>query len=145
MGKALPKLLKFFRNSLKTANPACWRSHRRRAAPKKDGAVPCDKPDWDIEAEQVAGRLLREILGERSAELDRQGYLDVHSYLFPDIFYRLRMRQPIEVYDTNGVPKPCRIGVVVGQHVPPSDEFLAKLLWLQTDEARLLATANRVE
>lgn len=141
----MPKLLKFFHDSLKRANPACWRSHCRQVIVKKDGAVPCDKADWDIEAEQVADRLLREILGERYAELDRQGYIDVHSYLFPDIVYRLRMRQPIEVYDTNGAPKPCRICVVVGQRVPPSDEFLAKLLWLQTDEARLLATANRVE
>ena len=140
MANALSNLLGFFKVPLRLVSNTSQRLRRARLL-KKD----CENTGWDVEAEQVADRLLRDVLGDRYSEFQRLGYLDVRSRLFPDVVYRLRMARPIEVRGVDRFPRQCRICVVVGERVPPSDELLAKLLWLQTDEARLLAVANRVE
>lgn len=97
----------------------------------------------DRAAEANADQLLRELLGDSYIELAQQGHVDVQSAQYPSRFYRLRMGQPIEVYEDGG-RQARRLCVVAGEHVPAEDEFLMKLLWLRTDEKCLLAIANPV-
>lgn len=95
------------------------------------------------EAEEVAERLLEELLGPAYTQLTLQGYVEIPSSLDPDIVYRLRRQQPIEVYK-RGRRERHRLCVIPSEPLPAADELLVKLLWLQTNEKRVLATANRL-
>jgi hypothetical protein len=96
-------------------------------------------------AEEAARQLLREVLAEQSAELDRLGYVDVSSGLFPGVVYRLRPRAPIEVYDGYGERKLARLCVIHSGGLPAADRLLASLLWLRADEASFLKIARRMD
>ncbi|MHB1414536.1 MAG: hypothetical protein ACYC1C_04725 [Chloroflexota bacterium] len=97
------------------------------------------------QSEATAQRLLCEILGDRSEQLQRQGHLDVHSSLFPSIVYRLHPQNPIEVYDSQASCKLARLCVAHAGQLPPADRLLAKALWLKADEAAFLKIARRID
>jgi len=99
--------------------------------------------EQQIESNEVAERLLKEVLGAAHAELVQQGYIDVLSSLSGNTVYRLRIREPIEVYK-NGRREAGRLCVVARERVPAADELLVKVLWLRTSEAEFLAIGNRI-
>ena len=122
------------------SRPTCWAGD-----PTDEQVVlPVDvRAVFPREAQQVAERLLQEVLGTSYVLFRQQGYIDFRSSLYPDIVYRLRRQQPIEVYK-RGRREAHRLCVLPREPLPAADELLVKLLWLRTNEARLLATANRV-
>ena len=108
-----------------------------------DGDDSGDRHHFEDEANARADQMLRDELGPQYTVLTRQGFIDVPSTLFRNTNYRLRLRRPIEVFK-NGRRQPWRLCIVSMERVPPADELLMKLLWLQANEEYVLTTANRV-
>jgi|GEM_PF-3988400 len=107
-------------------------------------ALPVDvRRVFPKEAEEVAERLLQEVLGPSYAQLQEQGYIDLPSRLHPGVVYRLRRQQPIEVF-RGGRREGYRVCVIPSEALPAADELLVKLLWLQANEAQVLAVGNRI-
>ena len=96
---------------------------------------------------QRAENTLRLFLGPQHALLERQGFLDVSSGLYPGRVYRLR-RDPQRRYERrvrvfeNGVYQKdfC---IVRAQSVPEADQYMSVFFGLIADERRILSVVQR--
>jgi len=96
---------------------------------------------------QRAENTLRLFLGPQHALLERQGFLDVSSGLYPGRVYRLR-RDPqrryerrVRVFEQNRyVNDFC---IVRAQSVPEADQFMSVYFGLIADERRILSVVQR--
>lgn len=102
-----------------------------------------ERTDFDARTpQQRAEDALRMFLGPMFAELQRQGFLDVSSQLYPGRVYRLR-RDPEKLRDRrvrvfeNGTYK-RDLCIVRAQSCPADDSWLTTFLRLLSDEAGLL-------
>lgn len=103
-----------------------------------------ERSDTAAQAEATALRLLQDVLSTGASQLTQQGYLDVRSRVFADVVYRLRLGEPVEVYERGGDVPAGRLCVVVRASVPPADALLAKALWLRTNELEFLRIGQRL-
>lgn len=96
---------------------------------------------------QRAENTLRLFLGAQHALLERQGFLDVSSGLYPGRVYRLR-RDPLHRYERrvrvfeqgSYVRDLC---IVRAQSVPEADQFMSVFFGLIADEQRVLTVVQR--
>ena len=97
-----------------------------------------------VEAEQRAEALLREVVGEAAfARLARRGYLEVQSPTFPSRVYLVPERQgPVTVCE-NGRPV-MRLCVQTVERVPDYDTVVMHKLMIEGNEREYLRIANRV-
>ena len=97
-----------------------------------------------VEAEQRAEQLLREVVGESAfVRLTRRGYLEVPSPTFPSRVYLIPERQgPVTVCE-NGRPV-MRLCVQTVERVPDYDTVVMHKLMIEGNEREYLRIANRV-
>ncbi|NTU84939.1 MAG: hypothetical protein HGA45_37170 [Chloroflexales bacterium] len=96
---------------------------------------------------QRAENTLRLFLGPQHALLERQGFLDVSSGLYPGRVYRLR-RDPqrryerrVRVFEDSAYARD--LCIVRAQSVPEADHFLTLFFGLVADERRILSVVQR--
>lgn len=94
----------------------------------------------EIEADARAELLLAYALGPAYRQLQRNGYLDVPSRLFPGRIYRVRRGLRVQVLD--GGRCMAELCLEPGIKVPDADDLLMKTVWLQANERYVLRTAN---
>jgi hypothetical protein len=108
---------------------------RRSAGP---GFSRADYASARVRARVVARTTLGE---ERWAELQRQGYLDVPSRLYPGVTYRLRVGRRIEALTEPGTQLPWRHPYLcINPTYPlPEEEFFAQLYLYVRDREDVIA------
>ena len=130
------------------------RSSTRRAAPQSGSSTReilaiGDQRDLGdgLTPSQRAENTLRLFLGPQHALLERQGFLDVSSGLYPGRVYRLR-RDPQRRYERR--VRVFEQGVYVrdlcivrAQRVPEADQFMSVYFGLIVDERRILSVVQR--
>jgi len=96
---------------------------------------------------QRAENTLRLFLGPQHALLERQGFLDVSSGLYPGRVYRIR-RDPqrryerrVRVFEQGAYVRD--LCIVRAQSVPEADHFLTLFFGLVADERRILSVVQR--
>jgi hypothetical protein len=96
---------------------------------------------------QRAENTLRLFLGPQHALLERQGFLDVSSGLYPGRVYRLR-REPqrryerrVRVFESGRYT--ADYCIVRAQSVPEADQYLTVYFGLIADERRILSVVQR--
>jgi hypothetical protein len=96
---------------------------------------------------QRAENTLRLFLGPQHALLERQGFLDVSSGLYPDRVYRIR-RDPqrryerrVRVFEQGAYVRD--LCIVRAQSVPEADHFLTLFFGFVADEQRILSVVQR--
>ena len=102
---------------------------------------PRDYRDARVRAREVARTTLGD---ELSADLERHGYLDLPSRLYPGMTYRLRVGRRIEVHCPPGQrsPWPARFLCINPIYPLPEEEFFAHLyLYVRDREEEIVRVA----
>jgi len=102
------------------------------------------RSDWR-DAQERAEALLKELLSEDEyRQLNRRGYLEVHSPSRPRRTYRVPRHQgQVKVFD-DGVPT-MALCVQPVEPIPDGDVVVMHKLMIEGNEAEYLRTANRFE
>jgi len=112
--------------------------------PKRSAGLGFSQEDYD-DARKRAESVARSTLGEELwQQLQRVGYLELQSRIFPGVTYRLRVGRRIEVRCTPGVRPPWRYSwLCINPTYPlPEAEFFAHLyLYVRDQEEEIVRVA----
>ncbi len=112
--------------------------------PKRSAGFDFRRRDYRL-ARQNAREVARLTLGDELwAELQRRGYLDLPSRIFPGVRYRLRVGRRVEVLCAPGVesPWPFRYLCINPTYPLPEEEFFAHLyLYVRDFEEQIVRVA----
>lgn len=112
--------------------------------PKRSAGPDFSRADY-IAARRNAREVARSTLGEELwNQLQRRGYLELPSRLYPGVSYRLRVGMRIEVRCRPGIqsPWPFRFLCINPTYPLPEEEFVAQLyLYLRDNEEEVVRVA----
>lgn len=118
--------------------------HSWHHLPKRTAGQGFTRKEYEA-ARRRAEEVARSTLGEqRWAKLDRNGYLELPSKIFPGVTYRLRVGRRIEVRTAPGIPLPWRYPYLcINPLYPlPEMEFFAHLyLYVRDYEEEVVRVA----